>query len=194
MGTSVLSPPISAHSARADAGHDEDAAPAPAVGEDARWHLDDRDDGGVGGGHHADRRRVEADLAHEQLLDRHPEHEALQGDREVQGQQSPLQRGPEPGGLSRGGWSQGGHEVSSGLARRRWCRSVGRGWRLGHDCGRRVRFRACQGLSAAAVKRSGRGGGEDAVGVVGRLDAVRGARRPSRTPPRGRLRRRGRRS
>jgi hypothetical protein len=45
------------------------------------------------GGHRADGGRIEPDLVHEQLLDRHPEHEVLQRDRDVQREQPSAQRG-----------------------------------------------------------------------------------------------------
>ncbi len=77
-----------------DAGHDQHPAAAPPVGEDPGRYFDDRHDRGVGGGHHADRGGVEADLGHEQLLDRRPEHETLQERGDVQWQQPTLQRGP----------------------------------------------------------------------------------------------------
>ena len=95
MGMSVLSPPISAHSAN---------AMLETISTPRRLHRSARIpegtsrigyEGCVGGGHHADGCRVEADLAHEQLLDRQPEHEALQGHCDVQGTQPPMQRGPQ---------------------------------------------------------------------------------------------------
>jgi hypothetical protein len=88
-------------------GRHEDRAAAPSIGQDPGGHLEDRDDGGVRGGHQADARRVEADLVHEELLHRNPEHEALQ-------ERGQMQR-PQPH-LQRSGRSQDGeHRGSSGL-------------------------------------------------------------------------------
>ena len=60
------------------AGEHQDASAAPSIGEDARGDLQERDDGGIGRRHDPDAAGVETDLAHEQLLDRHPQDHALE--------------------------------------------------------------------------------------------------------------------
>ena len=87
-------PDVAAQSADEDApegagvADHQHAAAAPPVGEHSGHDLEQRDEGGVGGGHHADRLWREADLGEEQLLDRHPQGDAPEeegGDAAVRG-------------------------------------------------------------------------------------------------------------
>jgi hypothetical protein len=87
------------------AGHHEHTAPAPPVGEDPGGNLEQRHDRRVGRGHQADARGGEADPAHEQLLDRHPEAETLQEHGDVQGEQP----SPQPAAARRYRSRDGGH-------------------------------------------------------------------------------------
>jgi hypothetical protein len=69
---------------RAHVADDQDAPPAPPVGEDPRGNLEQRHHRGVGGGHEADGPGREAQLGQEQLLDRHPEGDAAEEGRRSQ--------------------------------------------------------------------------------------------------------------
>jgi hypothetical protein len=90
-GTLLLSPPISEHVINATAETIRTPRRLPSIGENPRRVLEDRCHSRVGGGHHADRRGGEANLVHEEFLDRNPQHRALQRHCDVKRQQPLLQ-------------------------------------------------------------------------------------------------------
>jgi len=72
-----------------DVADDEDPATAPPVGQDAGRNLDERNDAGVDRRKHPNTRGGEADLVHEQFLDRHPNGEPAEERGDTQRQQAP---------------------------------------------------------------------------------------------------------
>ena len=62
-------------------GEEDDTPPAPPIGQDPRRHLEQRHHRRVRGGHDRDAAVVEADVGHEQLLDRHPQRRRSAGTR-----------------------------------------------------------------------------------------------------------------
>ena len=78
MPTPVLRPPMTTLEDQRRLGEQHDTPPAPPIGQDARRHFQQRHHRRIGGSHDRDAAVVEADVGHEELLDRHPQRHVLQ--------------------------------------------------------------------------------------------------------------------